>query len=856
MFRPIKIIDLELSQPLSDAVNLDDYDYIWALVRYMTVPLGFIKMPIVEGRIPTQSIIKKVIRKYHKKIHSVAIQKNFKLFTSEKIINISEVLGQVEKTENFLIPITVIVCTRDRPADLEICLNSLMQIEYPNLEILVVDNAPTDNSTKELVSKFLKVKYVLEPRPGLDWARNKAATEARGEIIAYTDDDTIVDKNWIKALAELFENDEQIMAVTGLVLPYEIESEPQLLFEKYGGFSRGFDRKWYKKKRNNKKAAKDFIGSGKFGTGANMAFRKEIFKKVGFFDPALDVGTVTNGGGDLEMFFRVLMEGYCLVYEPRAIVWHRHRRDRDKLEVQLENNGIGFYSHLVRCFLAYPTERISIAYFGVWWFFYWSIRRLIISIVSPSLFPRDLIIKELFGSIKGLFRYKKSFKKAQTIDSELYSYYLRKEEVKNNFNKVSEIHTSDFDLTRGIFPLQTEKFRKNIILVKRNNEILGQVVIENNYQRISQIRLIESIADKINIKLFYNDAEYHYLKKISQKKVNDFFVNKYNSLLNRTLSVSIVIATYDRPKQLRECLITLMKIKSENNIKIIVVDNHPSSEKTSKVILEFPNVSFIKEERQGLSYARNKGFLECESDIAICLDDDVEISEDWLENILKPFEDENVMAVTGNIYPFELKTRAQNLFEIYGGLGKGFKKKFYDIDWFTFSRFSAAPTWKIGATANAAFRTAIFKLTNIGLLDESLGAGTPTGCSEDTYMFYKILKAEFSIVYEPKAYVWHKHRQEIKTFKKQLYNYSKGHVAYNLLTFINDNDYRGLFRIFVELPLAHLYRFIKRIIRKSDYPISFILIEIFGNLLGPFSLIKSKKRVKKLGASREYHFDT
>ena len=74
------------------------------------------------------------------------------------------------------------------------------------------------------------------------------------------------------------------------------------------------------------RAATQHGGAGMFGTGANMAYRRSLFDKIGYFDPALDVGTATNGGGDLEMFFRVLKEGYVLVYEPRAVVRHRHRR--------------------------------------------------------------------------------------------------------------------------------------------------------------------------------------------------------------------------------------------------------------------------------------------------------------------------------------------------------------------------------------------------------------------------------------------------------------------------------------------------------------------------------------------------
>ncbi|WP_045233859.1 glycosyltransferase, partial [Deinococcus pimensis] len=214
--------------------------------------------------------------------------------------------------------------------------------------------------------------------PGLDWARNRAALEARGEIVAYTDDDVAVDEGWVAALARVFAENPAVMCVTGLVVPYELDTEAQVLFETYGGFGRGYRRRWYGvDARGGELAGFSMAGAGKFGTGANMAYRRSLFDRIGFFDPALDVGTVTNGGGDLEMFFRTVKEGHVLVYEPSAIVRHRHRREYAKLRTQIANNGVGFYAHLVRCAAHYPEERAGIARLGAWWFAEWSLGRLV-----------------------------------------------------------------------------------------------------------------------------------------------------------------------------------------------------------------------------------------------------------------------------------------------------------------------------------------------------------------------------------------------------------------------------------------------------------------------------------------------
>lgn len=302
--------------------------------------------------------------------------------------------------------VTVAVCTRNRAGQIGECLAALAAIDYPRdlLDILIVDNAPSDDSTRDVVARYPAMRYAREPRPGLDWARNHAVREARGEIVAYTDDDVSVDPGWVRALAAAFAEEPHAMCVTGLVLPDEIDTPAQLLFEKYGGFGRGFQRAVYRVTHGDS-AARLYGGTGRFGTGANMAFRRAFFDLEGMFDPALDVGTPSNGGGDLEMFFRVLHSGHALVYEPAAMVRHRHRRDYAELRTQIGNNGIGFYAYLVRTAQAHPEERAAIVRLGIWWLWWWNARRLLRAFLRPRAFPIDLILAELRGSFVGLRRY-------------------------------------------------------------------------------------------------------------------------------------------------------------------------------------------------------------------------------------------------------------------------------------------------------------------------------------------------------------------------------------------------------------------------------------------------------------------
>lgn len=313
-------------------------------------------------------------------------------------------------------------------------------------------------------------------------------------------------------------------------------------------------------------------------------------------------------------------------------------------------------------------------------------------------------------------------------------------------------------------------------------------------------------------------------------------------------AVSIVVATCNRPDDLRRCLASLTAQRTRHMVEIVVVDNCPDTEAARSVVRDFPTVRLAAERRPGLSFARNTGIARATGAIIVATDDDVVAPETWIERLIEPFARPEVMGVTGHVLPIELETEAQCRFEAYGGLGKGFTPFEVDGEWFR-SRRTAVPTWNIGATANAAFRASVFAHPGVGLMDEALGAGTPTGCSEDTYVFYKMLKAGQAIAYEPSAYVWHRHRSTMGSLRRQIYAYSKGHVAYHLTTWLADGDRRALVRLVYSLPKTYVRRAWQRIRRRSDYPLSLIALEILGNIAGPFALWRSRRRARRLGLS-------
>ncbi|PYE55741.1 glycosyltransferase family 2 protein [Deinococcus yavapaiensis] len=847
-FRPIKVVDVELSDPPAPLSELQGYGSVRCLVRLYGDPVGHVELPLAEDLRDAATLRARLVSHLEADLRRWHLTHFLQSVTETTEWSWTNALNaRPEPWRGQLPSLTVAVCTRDRPDDLALCLEAISRLDYPDLDVVVVDNAPTSDATRELVrDHFAFVRYVREERPGLDFARNRAALEARGEIVAYTDDDVIVDSKWARAIGEVFAENPGVMAVTGLVAPYELETEAQVLFERYGGFGRGYERRWYGvDTRGGQLAAREAGGGGRFGTGANMAYRRRVFDDIGFFDPALDVGTVTNGGGDLEMFFRVLKAGHVLVYEPRAIVRHRHRRDIERLRTQLANNGVGFYSHLVRTFLHYPDERAGILRFGAWWFDAWSVRRFLKSLVRPQHVPREFITAELVGSLRGLSRYQRARENADKLARPTDPPFVptaRRHTPSSGGVAVRHLHIDTDVPAIG----DVSAYAATFVVVFKRGRPIGQMQLGNWYHPLSASRLRDELVRHFGIALLDDRDANVYETVASSLKAR--YVGRTS--LPAT-SVSILVATRDRPEDLRRALQGLTRQETKHDVEIVVVDNHPASNLTRDVVAAFPGVRLVSEARPGSSYARNAGIAACRGTIIAVTDDDLVIPESWLDRIVAPFERQDVMAVTGLILPLELETKPQQLFEEYGGLGRGYERFEVSSAWFRAFRRKAVPTWQLGATANAAFRASIFRDPRIGPMEEVLGAGRAAGVGEDTYLFYKILKAGGTIVYEPSAFVLHQHRRTMDALRRQLYAYSKGHVAYHLLTFLRHGDARALLQVGAFLPYWHTRRlagYLRAWARgfSRSYPLSLTLLEVRGSLEGPAALWRSLREVRRL----------
>lgn len=310
------------------------------------------------------------------------------------------------------IPATVVIATRNRPGQLIECLSSVLTGTTTAQRIIVVDNAPSDESTAELMAARMKqdprLFYVREDRPGLAHAHNAALPHITTEIVAFTDDDVLVDRRWLERLVRTFAEDEQAVCVTGMIAPRELETLPQQWVEGNETYDKGLHRKVFDGSMQNNAHPLMPYASGSCGSGANMAFRTSYLIGAGGFELSLGTGTVAMGGDDLAAFYDVLNSGHRLVYQPAAIVLHPHHRDYAALRRQVYGYGAGLGAHLMRCLMHDPRMIFVFAKNAL------ALRSRATRILHPPVvdglppYPKDLLREHRRGLISGPFRYLKS----------------------------------------------------------------------------------------------------------------------------------------------------------------------------------------------------------------------------------------------------------------------------------------------------------------------------------------------------------------------------------------------------------------------------------------------------------------
>jgi glycosyltransferase involved in cell wall biosynthesis len=214
--------------------------------------------------------------------------------------------------------LSVIVCTRNRAKPLAAMLERFAEQRFAGdyeYELIVVDNCSNAEFGDVMASFVLRHPFLAdrlfvlrEDKAGLSRARNLGLSKASGDIIVFTDDDVLVAENWLDEIHREFMNPKLFM-LGGRVLLARDSLQDVAIYTP------------------NQRLETAFPSGGSLGMGANMAFRREVFDRVGWFDVRLGAGTFFAGGEDIELFYRALKSGYAFVYAPNVLVYHDHDRE-------------------------------------------------------------------------------------------------------------------------------------------------------------------------------------------------------------------------------------------------------------------------------------------------------------------------------------------------------------------------------------------------------------------------------------------------------------------------------------------------------------------------------------------------
>ncbi|MDB9313205.1 glycosyltransferase family 2 protein [Spirulina sp. CS-785/01] len=255
------------------------------------------------------------------------------------------------------VAISAIICTHNRDRYLGAAIDSLLAQDFTDYEVIVVDNASSDR-TKEVTEARLphpKLQYIYEPVTGLSVARNAGAKAAKGEILAYLDDDAVASKGWLSAIAAGFAQKENLAIAGGKVtlLWPDGHSRPPWLSEGLSGNLGAFD-------------LGDTIVAittpNLTPRGLNYAIRRTFLDDIGGFDVNLGrVGTNLLSNEELQMTELALAKGWEVAYLPDALVAHNVTPDRLERSWFLRR---GWWQGVSECYREQLAGRAGVAQFG------------------------------------------------------------------------------------------------------------------------------------------------------------------------------------------------------------------------------------------------------------------------------------------------------------------------------------------------------------------------------------------------------------------------------------------------------------------------------------------------------------
>lgn len=237
--------------------------------------------------------------------------------------------------------LSVVICTRNRPQDIEVCLPTVLACPHPDAEIILVDQSTDDRTghiARSLQSQFPHLVYVPTDTVGKSIALGLGIARARGDILAFTDDDCEVPETWLMRLGSEFAQSPGVDILFGPVMPSPaLDHMTDICVPAW----------WFDH-------ARDMRPGEVCGMGANMALRRSVLARLdgAYFDPLLGPGALFPAGEEGDFVYRLRRLGAQGAIRPHLRVWHRAYRLPDHWQQVLYGYGRGdgaFHAKHARC---------------------------------------------------------------------------------------------------------------------------------------------------------------------------------------------------------------------------------------------------------------------------------------------------------------------------------------------------------------------------------------------------------------------------------------------------------------------------------------------------------------------------
>lgn len=258
--------------------------------------------------------------------------------------------------------VTVVIPTAGRSPMLPMLVKELLFGSFRPAAVVVADNDTTGGrgSLAQQLGRELgdaPLRVVTTARRGAAHARNCGAAAAETPLVAFLDDDVVVDPRWLPGLLRGFGRDDRVECVTGLIMPASLDSPAQVRMQQFGGFDKGTTARLFDLAAHADDHPLYPYLPGAYGSGANFAIRRDVFTEMGGFDERLGPGTTTRAGEDIDLLMRTVLAGHMLAYEPQALVLHHHRATDAELRSTMFGYGLGLGSVLWKQTTARESRR-------------------------------------------------------------------------------------------------------------------------------------------------------------------------------------------------------------------------------------------------------------------------------------------------------------------------------------------------------------------------------------------------------------------------------------------------------------------------------------------------------------------